>query len=237
MITDCRMELYLFRHAESINNALITTTGSDEGRQADPELTESGHQQAQKLADFITSSTIYPIELTHLYCSLMTRSILTGEYIAEACGLELTADPDIFEYRGLYDLDENGGMRGVSGPGRSYFKTRFRNLRLPQTLANQGWYKGAAEELPDFLERVQKVHTQLLEKHLPTNSKVGLVVHGDFIDQFINHVMGVDRHCSNYIGWGGNWTIDNTSITRIDFTTQTKVVVYINRCDHLKPTF
>ena len=40
----------------------------------------------------------------------MTRSILTAEYIADACGLPLQALPDIFEKHGIYDIDDNGNL-------------------------------------------------------------------------------------------------------------------------------
>ena len=61
-----------------------------------------------------------------------------------------------------------------------------------------------------------------------------MVVHGDFIDQFINELMGAPRHHHNYSNdWVANWTFHNTSISRIDFVNGSNTVVYLNRIDHL----
>ena len=61
-----------------------------------------------------------------------------------------------------------------------------------------------------------------------------MVVHGDFIDQFLNEVTGVARRPENYQSiWEGNWGLHNTSITRIDVLSGAEVVVYTNRLDHL----
>ena len=64
-----------------------------------------------------------------------------------------------------------------------------------------------------------------------------MVVHGDFIDQFVNEVTGVGRREENYHSpWVANWAFHNTSITRIDFISDAQVVVYTNRLNHLPPT-
>ena len=43
------MELYMVRHAQSINNALWDRHQSSEGRLPDPGLTELGNEQAARL--------------------------------------------------------------------------------------------------------------------------------------------------------------------------------------------
>ena len=84
------MRLYFIRHGQSANNALWDASGSSIGRSEDPELTAIGHEQARLLANFIAAmdgqtkkngSSGEPkrdyFGFTHLYTSLMVRSVAT----------------------------------------------------------------------------------------------------------------------------------------------------------------
>ena len=138
-------------------------------RRRNPEITQTGHQQAAKVAEVLAhpsgetqqhphfSEGEKPLcfGLTHLYSSLMTRSILTAQYIAKACGLSLVAHPDIFERGGIYDHHAHGSMTGLPGPGRAYFQERFPTLKLPANLDDSGWYNREYETEEPFLQRVQ----------------------------------------------------------------------------------
>ena len=239
--------LYLIRHAQSQNNAIWDGRGDHQpGRKPDPEITDLGHRQAAVLAEHIAHPASEPRQhpyaeipathygLTHLYCSLMTRSILTAGYIAEACGMELTALPDIFEKHGIYDIDEQGNLFGIDGPGRDYFEQRFPHLGLPAAFNDQGWWSRPVEDDLAFLQRMKAVVAEFQRRLGDSDETIGLVVHGDFIDQFVNEAMGVVRHQPSYDShWCGNWTFHNTSISRIDFSGTARSVVYLNRIDHL----
>ncbi|MEM7207248.1 MAG: histidine phosphatase family protein [Pseudomonadota bacterium] len=245
------MRLYLIRHAQSANNAAIAAAGGSDqaqGRCSDPEITQTGHRQSALLASHLAGPDSEPrqhpfrpvatssFNLTHVYCSLMTRSILTAEYIAASCDLPLRALPDVFERHGLYEYDDNGHKQGVEGPGREYFEQRFSSLELPASLNNAGWWNQPVEEDPAFVERVDSVVQSVRDNRFGIDDCIALVAHGDFIDQFVNALMGVKRHDHNYSGdWSGNWSFHNTSISRIDFDEQSHTVVYLNRVDHLTP--
>ncbi len=239
--------LYLLRHAQSANNEVWDGSDFSPNRHPDPEITVIGHRQAETLADHLAHPQAEPRQhpfvaadashfgLTHVYCSLMTRSILTAEYIADACGLELEALPDVFEKHGIWTLDDDGKPVGLPGPGRGYFTDRFPRLRLPGDLNPDGWWNRPIEEEPEFVERMRSVvdrYRQRMQQHPDEN--VALVAHGDFIDQFVNELMGVPRHRHNYAThWVANWAFHNTSISRIDFVDGSHNVVYLNRIDHL----
>lgn len=240
------MKLYLLRHAQSANNAIWNGNDNTEGRSSDPEITDTGHRQAELLAQHL----IHPLgesrqqpfnpsrdtryELTHLYCSLMTRSILTAEYIANACELDLHVLPDIFEKYGIYEYDEDGEQRGLPGRDRSYFEQRFPKLNLPENLNSEGWWNRPVESHEDFVQRMQSVVADIKQRHADNDDCVAMVVHGDFLDQFINELMVVPRHDNNYeSNWRANWTFHNTSISRIDFSGAAHTVVYLNRIDHI----
>jgi broad specificity phosphatase PhoE len=164
----------------------------------------------------------------------MTRSILTAEYIAGACDLELTALPDIFEKHGIYELADDGIARGLPGPGPDYFEQRFPRLNLPQDINPEGWWNRPFEDDIAFIERMQQVVAGIRQRLDDSDECIAMVAHGDFIDQFVNELMGVDRHQQNYDNhWVANWALHNTSISRIDFVNGSHNVVYMNRIDHL----
>jgi len=240
------MKLYLIRHAQSDNNVLWNGDDNNQGRVPDPEITEAGHSQAQLLGEHFAHPRAEPRQhpfnsvnqshygLTHVYCSLMIRSILTAEYIAGACGLKAHALPDLFEKNGIYEYDEKGEMQGLPGPGRDYFERRFPTLNLPQGVNDRGWWNRPAEDHPGFIKRMQSVVREIKQKHADSDDCIAMVAHGDFIDQFINELMDVDRHYQNYQSdWVANWTFHNTSISRVDFTQGGHTIVYMNRIDHL----
>jgi 2,3-bisphosphoglycerate-dependent phosphoglycerate mutase len=239
--------LYLVRHAQSENNVIWDGTGDHQpGRKLDPEITDTGHRQAEVLARHLAHPRAEPRQhpfqqsdaadygITHVYCSLMTRSILTADYIASECGLALQARADIFEKHGIYDVDDDGNMQGRPGPGRAYFEERFPALELPGEIDDDGWWNRPVEDEAAFLERMKGVVAWARQRLQGNDDQIALVAHGDFIDQFVNELMGVVRHQPNYDNhWVANWTFHNTSISRIDFVDGAHNVVYLNRIDHL----
>ena len=108
------MHLFFIRHGQSANNVLWERTGNNRGRVEDPELTEMGRKQARLLADFVgridgaTSpngrASAEPsgqgplgsvvvnglrrdyFGFSHLYTSLMIRSVATGTPLSEVIG-------------------------------------------------------------------------------------------------------------------------------------------------------
>ena len=238
--------LYLIRHAQSTNNQTWDGTPFHPGRESDPDITELGHRQARSLARHLADPLAEPrqipfvdaaeadFSLTHVYCSLMTRSIVTAGYVAEACGLALEALPDIFEQHGIYEVNADGEFEGLPGPGRDYFEQRFPRLHLPARIDGEGWWNRPYEQPDEFVERVRRVVGEICERLSSGDDSIAMITHGDFIDQFVNELMGVDRHRHNYENhWTANWTLHNTSITRIDFVDGARNVVYLNRIDHL----
>ena len=238
--------LYLIRHAQSANNEIWNGSDHSAGRQPDPELTAVGHRQAETLGQHLAHPEAEPRQhpfiptdeshfgLTHVYCSLMTRSIMTAEHIAGACNLSLHALPNVFEKYGIYEVDDDGNLSGLPGPGRDYFEQRFPRLNLPDEFNDGGWWNRPAEGEDAFLARMQKVVADFRQRLNQNDEVIALVAHGDFIDQFVNELMGVVRHRHNYDNhWVANWTFHNTSISRIDFVNGSHNVVYMNRIDHL----
>ena len=238
------MKLYLIRHAESANNVIYSSTGGHAGRVPDPDITARGKEQTSHLAEHLADDNAEKLNIpvsgpdgfhfTHLYCSLMTRTIMTATPIAKARGLTLTALDNTFENGGIFQINEAGEREGLPGPGRDYFKDRFPHLQLPDSVDNSGWYNRPYETNTMFMERMKQVVPQTIARHKGSSDSVALVAHGDFIDQFINELMGVKQQPLNYeTDWESTWAFNNTSISRIDFNGKSPTVIYLNRLEHL----
>ena len=104
------MRLYLIRHGQSVNNALYEQ-GLERDRHFDPDLTEIGHEQARRVAQYLAESNDMPgrlsepFKLSHLYCSAMTRAMQTAQPIAAALNIQPEVWVDVHETGGLFLTD------------------------------------------------------------------------------------------------------------------------------------
>lgn len=248
------MHLYIIRHAQSANNALYARTGGDDGRVADPPLTELGHHQARLLAQFvITEPRRLPegaalvsqyatrhdrrgFELTHLYCSLMTRAIQTGRYLSEATGLPLVAWPDVHERGGLHQIDEVTGEEvGVPGPNRAWFAAEYPQLVLPPEIGDAGWWNRPMEVVEEAIPRAHRVWKHLLERHGSKTDRVAVVTHGGFFQALMSVLLNVENGSLSdpfhafRVGYG----MSNVSISRLEIDDGFVGIRYLNRIDFL----
>ena len=235
------MQLFFIRHAQSTNNALRYDTGNHKKRTSDPLLTEIGQQQAElvgayvgaknntNLADENDPHNRREFGLTHLYCSLMTRAIVTGTCISKASGVPLVAWPEIHEIGGIYDRHDDGSRTGIAGPGADYFAREFPHLQTPTPVAAGGWWDRPSESWDEARERARGVLATLYERHRDTDDKVGLVSHGGFYWLFMRAVLGMEDKQNI------RFTLSNTAITRIDLPREDDSIriLYHNRVDHL----
>lgn len=149
------MQLYIIRHAQSVNNAIWAATGSGNGRLSDPPITDLGHQQARHLADHLANaktnlsddyadiSNRSGFVLTHLYSSLMLRAVQTGHYIADTLDMPLHAWEIIHEWGGIYEDDRKPAAllacRGQIAPfSPNVFRALCRPPRWPTKVGGIG---------------------------------------------------------------------------------------------------
>ncbi|MEZ4516938.1 MAG: histidine phosphatase family protein [Chloroflexota bacterium] len=244
------MELYIIRHAQSENNAIWARTRSNDGRLPDPPLTELGHQQAALLAEHLATGDPHDepnyfarrhnrggYGLTHLYTSLMIRSVATAGYIAEATGLPLIAWPDIHERGGLHEIDVvTGEERGVAGPNRDYFIREFPALVLPEELGDEGWWNRPPERVEEAYPRARRVWNELIERHGGTEDRVAIVSHGGFFQALLVTVLGgIESEGGEEIPLlGPIWLgLSNTGINRLFIDNEFGAIQYTNRVNHL----
>lgn len=241
------MQLYLIRHAQSINNALYAQNGSDHGRKSDPELTEIGHQQAQALARFLAqpgSATTLTAEedihnrsgfsFTHLYSSLMIRALMTGHYIADALAMPLHVWADIHEWGGIYEEDKvTGEQRGLPGVTRSVLEAQFPRLVIPDWLDENGWWGRPFEPREKAFDRAKGFVQELIARH-QAEDRVAIVTHGGFSYALLWNLIQFDRHHTRFDVSREVWFwMNNTSISRIHIAADHINVVYWNRIEHL----
>jgi 2,3-bisphosphoglycerate-dependent phosphoglycerate mutase len=235
------MRLFFIRHGQSENNLLWSQSGESKGRSEDPELTETGHKQARLLAAFIRRLDDRPgangrawgfqrdtFGITHLYTSLMVRSVATAAYLAEALEIPPTAWPEIHETGGIYLDDEQTGLPvGQPGKPRSYFLSKYQRLVLPDTVTEEGWWNRPFEVEEDRSLRAQSVLETLLERHDNDDDCVAIVSHGGFYVELARVIFKI----GNPRAW---LSMSNTGVSRFDFIKGEGIsLAYHNRTEHL----
>lgn len=232
------MQLYFIRHAQSANNKLYEDTGSWDGRNSDPELTELGRRQAQHLAEHLACTNGEPpsrdflnrhgFGLTHLYTSLMVRAITTAAPIAAVLSLPLVAWEDLHEVGGIFVIEpETGEHLGRPGETRSDLAARFPQLRLAQAVGEDGWWNRPHEPFEQRTQRANRFVRDLLERHGGTDDRVAVISHGGFYNYILAELLGTRAEEGFWFG------LNNTGITRLNFEEEGVGLAYANRLEHL----
>ncbi|MBN1584202.1 MAG: histidine phosphatase family protein [Anaerolineae bacterium] len=239
------MQFYFIRHGQSLNNANWDRYGDGYPRVEDPELTEIGQQQAERIARFLSQENlgkqktgssnsgdqdfknVNGYDFTHLYTSLMVRSVATGIAIAKAMNLPLVAWKDLHEVGGIFMANvETDEREGLPGRDRGYFERHYPGLILPDDLDHHGWWNRPFEEREERPVRARRFLDALLARHGDTEDRVAVVSHGGFYNYFLLAILGLSRQ-------DGFWfMMNNAAITRIDFAEEVRLI-YANRTDFL----
>lgn len=240
------MQLYFIRHAQSNNNLLFIQTGESKGRNEDPELSRLGQEQARRLAAFYAALPVgkelgpeergEQVGFTHLYCSLMVRTIQTASVVAQKLDMPLQALSDLHEGGGIFLADpDSGELVGLPGNDHSYFNTNFPELILPDFPAG-GWWNRPFETREQRVQRANRLLAELLARHGGSDDRIALVSHGGFY----NYLMGAILDIPSPIQVGEEnpkartWlSLNNTAISRVDFLESEVRLVYHNRLDFL----
>jgi 2,3-bisphosphoglycerate-dependent phosphoglycerate mutase len=96
--------------------------------------------------------------ITHLYSSLMERSVMTGTAISKAIDVPLEGWLDLHETGGIYLWDEEKEERvGLPGKTPSFFKTRYPEFMLPEEVPHDGWWNRPFELDEEQIPRARRV--------------------------------------------------------------------------------
>jgi 2,3-bisphosphoglycerate-dependent phosphoglycerate mutase len=232
------MRLYFIRHGQSENNALYAANGNDVERVDDPQLTEIGKRQAQATAAYLASSQD-PVDedagdgtfqLTHLYASLMQRSLATGSVIAQSLRIPWSTWGDWHETGGIY-LRDRETDEYIIRPGitRGELASRYPGVAIEDAVSDVGWWNRPYEREEERQLRAQRVLDELLVRHGGTQDRVAVVSHGGFFMHFLAAVLGIEW---TELVW---FRMYNCAITRFDFMDGERVVVYHDLVTHLSP--
>jgi 2,3-bisphosphoglycerate-dependent phosphoglycerate mutase len=231
------MQLYFIRHAQSANNKLYDDTGSWNGRDSDPELTELGHEQARRLAEHVACTdgesprrdyvNRSGFGFTQLYSSPMVRALATAAYLSAALDLPLMVWEDLHEVGGIFYIDDETGERiGQPGKTRSELAARFPQAQLPATLTDGGWWNRLPESVELQAQRARRFVAELVERH-GGDDRVAVVSHGGFYNLVLAELQGTQAD-------GRFWfNLNNTGITRFNFVPEGIGLAYANRLEHL----
>ncbi len=236
------MDLYIIRHAQSVNNALA----DERQRVCDPALTELGQRQADLLAGHLAGGhdlhPIYPWQpsissngrgygITRLYTSAMRRSLQTARPVGRALGLRPEVWIDIHEHGGIWlDRGEGIGIVSYGGLTRSEIRTEFAECDVPDELTDAGWWQGSFEALPLAEARAARVAQTLRDwgkDEAKREEKIAIITHGAFGTLLLRALLGETEQPIFY-------HLDNTSISLVRFRRENELSVrYLNRLDHL----
>lgn len=194
------MELILIRHG------LPHAVQNDDGTPADPPLTERGHQQAARMADWLSRE---PIE--RLYSSPMLRARQTAAPLAARLSTEPAVDPRLAEF----DRDHT-----------SYVPLEeLRRTDYPRWLAlmNTGWYSDM--DPVEFKSQVVSAFEEIIADN--PSGRVAVVCHGGVINVWAAHVLNIERLLF--------FPPDYTSVNRFRASRQgARGVVSLNETGHLR---
>ncbi len=243
------MELYIIRHAQSVNNALPDQSQ----RVCDPHLTGLGQKQAARLGHHLATEphpeqiygrdpeetsveTVQGYGITRLYCSAMHRSLETATAVSDAVGVRPEIWVDLHESGGIFlDHRDGRGIVGYPGMTRSEIKAEFPNVVISDEVRDTGWWDSEAgeEDWPTCQGRAIRVSRRLWQwADEGVQGPVAVVSHAGFMEALLKAIFGRLP--------GAELTIHhfNTAITRLDLGPAREVHIrYLNRVPHLPQDF
>lgn len=195
----------LLRHAQSVWNA----AGRWQGH-ADPELSDLGREQAQRVAERLSS---WPIN--HVYTSDLRRAAHTAEAIAAAHGMTPIIDPvlrerDIGAWEGLTLAEIQAG-----------YPEEWRQLEDHKPALPPG-----AEPVEQLYERAAAALKGLVERH--PDEMIVVVSHGGTITATLSAAIGLPPHSHGTFGIRGH-----TGLSVVEVGRRRTRLTLVNDTSHL----
>jgi len=194
------MELLAIRHG------LPLRIERNDGEAADPELSELGHRQAERVADWLKDEPIAAI-----YASPLHRAHQTAMPLAAALGLSIHSDPGIVEF----DPD-----------AQSYIP--LEELKATDPEAWRALVQGGLYAEIDF-DGFRKTVVSSFERIIAANPSkvVAVFCHGGVINSWSGHILGIDTP----LFFDPTYTSINRSLAA---SSGERMVVSLNESAHLR---
>lgn len=194
------MELILIRHG------LPERVETEDGTPADPPLSQTGHEQARLMAEWLKDTKI-----DHLYSSPMQRAHQTAAPLAQVKGLE----PELRE--GVAEYDRHADHYIPVEELKKYDYDSW--LRL---------MRGEVEHIdfPKFCQGVIDTLNEIISTH--PGKTVAVTCHGGVVNVWTAHVMGMEPR----MFFNPNYT----SISRyMAASSGERSIITLNEHSHLRP--
>ena len=198
------MKLLLIRHGESEADILDV----HEGR-ADFSLTSKGREQAKAMAAWIHSK----YKLDQIYSSTLKRAKETAECLAKEFHEPVIEDMLLMEFN-------NGDIAGLSHEEARIRFPEVKDLPIHEAVYHQ-------ESKLEFRYRADVMLSKLLSTH-KENEIIAVVTHGGMINQLYHSFLQLP------IESGIAFPTDDTGIHEWIITKERRLVLYANRCEHLR---
>ena len=164
------MDLYLIRHAQSLNNAL-----PEEQRVEDPPLSSLGREQAACL-----SKRIAALELTRMLVSPFLRTLETAEFLRPATGLNPQVWVLLHERGGCVRGPSPSVMVGRPGLTRSAIQADFPAYEVDARIDEGGWWQSQPYETHEQAAvRARALLDETLHRFADSTERVAYVMHAD----------------------------------------------------------
>ena len=160
--------IIFLRHAQAKNNVERILAGRTEGFP----LTQSGIQQAEKIAKFLK-----PLEISAIYSSPIERAINTAKIAAKSLNLKVKTDPRLIEIE----------MGMFSGMFYEDMFTKYGNVFLKFYQDNPIIEENGVETFSDVKKRVLDIVNYCSKEHKGQN--VLLVTHMDPIKAMLSTIL------------------------------------------------
>lgn len=180
------MRVFIVRHAQSENNALLSPNLDNPSRQSDPSLTKKGWTQCANLTKcFTTEANGRYKRVNEMWTSPMKRCLLTAKAVEDGLRTgNARVNGEIFEHGGCFEGGRGGGggkggdaktsanenkttaaATGRPGMGRDEMKQVFPDVIVPEALKN-GWWdtKRGVETVPEAQARAERVAESLWKR-------------------------------------------------------------------------
>jgi probable phosphoglycerate mutase len=197
------MELLLIRHALPVKRVL-------EHGVADPELSESGHAQAQHLAEYLAAE-----RLDAIYASPLRRAVQTAEPVAATQQLPISIVDDVAEWdRNSNEYVPVEELKAANDP-------RW------QAMLRGEWT--VHDETPEeFRSRIVAAVEGLIAAH--GGDRIAVVCHGGVINGYLSEILGLGVN-------QGFFYPNYTSIHRVAAARSgERSIVTVNETTHLRHT-
>ena len=199
------MELILIRHA------LPLRVEKEDGTPADPELSKTGVQQAQKLARWMENEKVEVI-----YCSPLMRARMTAKPLADIKGLEIKIEP------GVAEIDEYSPTYIPLEELKEKEPEKWKELL---EVGVESVYN-SIQNLETFRKTVINSITRIIAEN--KGMKVAVVCHGGIINIWAAHILGMKKSLF--------FKPEYTSINRFMASSSgVHSLISLNQTGHLRP--